>query len=652
MAGAGNEPQEHRISERASQLAAEIVETQKARSDLLKWKLVLLATLGAAGLGLEKDGHPAYLLLALIPLASLYADLLCTNLNLRLIVIGTYYRTLEREPYERFVGANRRAFALEDWALYGSTCIVCVILLLMGSAFALRGSPDTGASKRPSPDAGGIVRIDFSAPEAQGWMLAGAGMLGLGLSLLTLRQYRSRQRLWLSRLDLHDTLVVHNERLRPLLRPQYTLAELDTLYRFLAQKGTFTFRPLANGLFAAAGSASEGDDSGYQFVWVRDDVHIAYAHYLCGEKQSAVRTAESLLRHFRAQEHRFRESIRRGAAPPDPMDRPHIRFDGQKFADLTEKWPHAQNDALGYFLWFYCSLARNGEVDRGDEALQCLALFPAYFEAIHYWQDRDSGHWEEVRKVSASSIGAVLAGLRALVDFLEHWQLWRHPLLVDAGVTPGLLQALTDQGQAALNGILPYESVDPACPRPYDSALLFLLYPLGVIRGDQAARILSDVTTHLQGDYGIRRYLGDSYWCADYKIKLPRLGTRDFSESLELRDALGKSGEEAQWCIFDSIVSAIYGQRYRELLEAESYQKALEALQLQTHYLNRALGQLTGKSPGRAEWCAPEAYYLSRGIYVANDHTPLHWAQANLWLAMRAMRVSTGLAEGRGRGSG
>ncbi len=44
---------------------------------------------------------------------------------------------------------------------------------------------------------------------------------------------------------------------------------------------------------------------------------------------------------------------------------------------------------------------------------ELLALFALYFERIRFWEDEDSGHWEERRKVGASSIGTVLAGLRA-----------------------------------------------------------------------------------------------------------------------------------------------------------------------------------------------------------------------------------------------
>ena len=54
-----------------------------------------------------------------------------------------------------------------------------------------------------------------------------------------------------------------------------------------------------------------------------------------------------------------------------------------------------------------------------SEQLKCLADFPRYFAAIRYWQDEDSGHWEEVRKVLASSIGSVVAGLREFQRLME-----------------------------------------------------------------------------------------------------------------------------------------------------------------------------------------------------------------------------------------
>ena len=64
------------------------------------------------------------------------------------------------------------------------------------------------------------------------------------------------------------------------------------------------------------------------------------------------------------------------------------------------------------FLWLYALLARDGHVALDEPALDVLALVPRYLAAIRYWQDEDSGHWEETRKISASSIGTVVAASR------------------------------------------------------------------------------------------------------------------------------------------------------------------------------------------------------------------------------------------------
>ena len=56
--------------------------------------------------------------------------------------------------------------------------------------------------------------------------------------------------------------------------------------------------------------------------------------------------------------------------------------------------------------------------------------------------------------------------------------------------------------------------------------------------------------------------------------------------------------------------------------------------------LNRSLGQLTGPECPQGELRCPEAYYLERGRYAPNDLVPLLWTQANLWLALLAMKES------------
>ncbi len=138
--------------------------------------------------------------------------------------------------------------------------------------------------------------------------------------------------------------------------------------------------------------------------------------------------------------------------------------------------------------------------------------------------------------------------------------------------------------------------------RRHDAALLFLIYPLSVVDGKMSEHVVDDVIRNLQGEYGIRRYLGISYWTADYKDKVAADElTADVSEHQESRDKLVNRDEEAQWCIFDPIISIIAGQRYLRNGDPSE-------LQRQVLYLNRSLGQITGPD------CLKGKFALPRGL--------------------------------------
>ncbi|HMA66768.1 MAG TPA: glycoside hydrolase family 15 protein, partial [Desulfosalsimonadaceae bacterium] len=301
-----------------------------------------------------------------------------------------------------------------------------------------------------------------------------------------------------------------------LLRSSYYRRDVEHLHGFLEENGTFGFRRFANGLFPAAPFAGEQDASGYGHAWVRDNVHVAHAHYVWGDSEAAVRTANALMRFFQGQRPRMQKVAKYPRMAENAMNRPHIRFEGETMRELPEKWPHAQNDALGYFLWFYSKLAGEHRVGFGEEEKRCMADLVRYLRAIRYWEDPDSGHWEEVKKVSASSIGAVVAGLSGLQQLLDSPSGREGP-----EKTPDRADVaeLIGKGKAALDQILPYEcrGHKNGGQRRYDAALLFLIYPLRVVSGAMARSILGDVKTNLQGIIGIRRYIRDSYWCPDYR---------------------------------------------------------------------------------------------------------------------------------------
>ena len=435
------------------------------------------------------------------------------------------------------------------------------------------------------------------------------------------------------------SLIINNEELLDLLKFNYTLDDIRLLSEHLKTKETFNFPQLNNNLFSAAILAEEREYTGYTSVWVRDNIYVAYSHYLVGETEVATKNVRTLMDYFRKSEQRFKKIIERQVNPQEIMERPHIRFYGHNLEEIQQEWTHAQNDALGYFLWFYCKLARERllKPQPQQQDLEILALFPFYFQAIQYWEDEDSGHWEEDRKIEASSIGVVIAGLKELKLLLRNTRLASDCKYKDKLVTAKFLDELINKGRESLEKILPDECIQPEPKkRQYDAALLFLIYPLEVIEGEIAEQILENVIQNLQGDYGIRRYLGDSFWCRDYKDIPEEIRTTISSDREQWFKEKGrelKIGEEAQWCIFDPIVSAIWGLKFQR-------SKKTEDLEQQTHYLNRALGQLTGRDCEFGECKCPELYYLQHGLYVPGDATPLLWTQANLRIALRMMEQS------------
>lgn len=124
-------------------LRDEVIEAQKGRLELLKWKLILVAGLGGIGLGFSFNDSSQtmispHLLLGLIPLVCLYVDALCRHLQLRILVISDfieYFNEAESiSKYEKFCHDTRRKkslniFWLEDLAMEFSTVIMSILII-------------------------------------------------------------------------------------------------------------------------------------------------------------------------------------------------------------------------------------------------------------------------------------------------------------------------------------------------------------------------------------------------------------------------------------------------------------------------------------------------------------------------------------------
>jgi hypothetical protein len=132
-------------------LRDEIIESQKARADLFKWKFISVAAIGAAALGVGAASStpadkPEYLM-CLVPFVCIYIDALCYQINLRIMVIGQFLRVnpdragvadeAQDLPYETFVDNLRRSpnmdpFVFEDFALYWSSRLLSALVIVLG----------------------------------------------------------------------------------------------------------------------------------------------------------------------------------------------------------------------------------------------------------------------------------------------------------------------------------------------------------------------------------------------------------------------------------------------------------------------------------------------------------------------------------------
>lgn len=127
-------------------LRDEIIESEKARTDLMKWKLILVAAIGAAGLGLGSNASPngnPVVLLALIPFVCLYVDAICSHNEIRIMTIAQFLRTRDENSverkYEEYCTGHRWQFSLEGFALVVTTVGLSVLVLFIGWNTDLQG---------------------------------------------------------------------------------------------------------------------------------------------------------------------------------------------------------------------------------------------------------------------------------------------------------------------------------------------------------------------------------------------------------------------------------------------------------------------------------------------------------------------------------
>ncbi|HEV2719179.1 MAG TPA: hypothetical protein VG323_04100 [Thermoanaerobaculia bacterium] len=163
-------------------LRDEIIESQKAQNDLVKWKLILVAAIGATGLGAVPNAPKnAALLLALIPLVCIYVDAVCFHFEIRIMTIARFFRSQagDDQAYEQHCVQHRTGFALISVALFGASLVLSGLVLFVGVCLPMQELLGVTAERGP-------VRV----------ALGTTGTLGLVGSVLFYRFCRNRNH-WL-----------------------------------------------------------------------------------------------------------------------------------------------------------------------------------------------------------------------------------------------------------------------------------------------------------------------------------------------------------------------------------------------------------------------------------------------------------------------
>lgn len=349
----------------------------------------------------------------------------------------------------------------------------------------------------------------------------------------------------------------------------------------------------------------------------------------------------------------------------------------------AEFWAHKQ-DAWQMLAYHTLRAIEQGdlklsEVSAGQK--QFLAYVLPFLAKIQYWQEENSGSWEELTARRSSVMAWEMAAVEKISSFAERSD---GKFLVDGFAAikqhlPQTYQALDlfqtadvliAKGKEALLGRLPYESPDYEKTDPRyrdaDAALIYLLQlgtPEFLGQPDVEAKLLVQIESLTDARTGaIRRYLNDSYQgksffrneTALYLSEVYGAPSGDASgpEQWVARRAVVPAGPEAAWTHFVWQMSAWAGRRYQETGEKKYWD-------MQQQYFHRGLRLITGEGEVSVDldehekarvidlpaWRIPECYITDEGpnseeLIFPSPHTPLNWAVAEAIDALAMVRKS------------
>lgn len=328
--------------------------------------------------------------------------------------------------------------------------------------------------------------------------------------------------------------------------------------------------------------ASRSDVStGYNKAWLRDNFYTCLAFEEINDIETVKKTWKAILQIFT--KHKDKLKWASANKPYETFQYIHARYNPETFEEFWEEWGNKQNDAVGAILFKIGDLEKKDiKIIETEEEKEVVQELINYLGSIEYWHDPDNGVWEEYEEVHASSVGACIAGLRAMSKL---------------GIFDVPLQWI-EKGEESLERLLPRESRT----KFVDLAQLSLIYPFNVVPEKRAREIVRHLEYHLEKDRGVIRYKNDRYY---------NKNTDGYSE-------------EAEWCFGFPWLSIIYDYwandklKFGNITDEDDARKAKE-------YLEKSVRTIHNDK-------IPELYYSDSE--VPNDNTPLGWAESLFVVAL------------------
>ncbi len=333
----------------------------------------------------------------------------------------------------------------------------------------------------------------------------------------------------------------------------------------------------SSGLFLAS---AQDVSTGYDKAWLRDNFYTAMAFEVTDEWETVLETWTAIMHIF--EKHKGKIEWATHNKPHESWQYIHARYHPESFEEFWEEWGNKQNDAVGAIIFKLAEIELLGKnIIKTEKDKEIIQILIDYLKSIEYWHDPDNGIWEEYEEVHASSVGAVVAGLKkaSLLDFVN------------------VPEEVIKKGEQSLLDMMPRESSTKFC----DLALLSLIYPYEVVSKETADKIIENLHYHLDRRSGVIRYKNDYYYNKNEDT---------FSE-------------EAEWVMGFPWLSIIYSRR-GEKEKAREYIYKTKKLEAQGNKL-------------------PELYYSNSDD--PNENIPLGWAESLYVVALKEYANKFGESE-------